>query len=112
MPMWKRAAQPAEAAGSGASETQPLDARQTHPEVTGMNRLPRVWAGCFQYRQSSRVMGKLNWPGARAGVAQAREATLAVDGLPGRATARAVWTVAARLPVSGVEAMKLKQTER
>lgn len=50
-------------------------------------------------------MGKLNWPGARAGaplvVAQAREATLAVDGLPGRATARAVWTVAARLPVSG-----------
>jgi group II intron reverse transcriptase/maturase len=31
------------------------------PEVmTGLNRLLRGWAGYFQYRQSSRVMGKLN----------------------------------------------------
>lgn len=32
------------------------------PEVmTGINRLLRGWSGYFHYRQSSRVMGKLNW---------------------------------------------------
>ena len=32
------------------------------PEVmTGLNRLLRGWSGYFHYRQSSRVMGKLNW---------------------------------------------------
>ena len=32
------------------------------PEVmTGLNRLLRGWSSYFHYRQSSRVMGKLNW---------------------------------------------------
>ena len=32
------------------------------PEVmTGLNRLLRGWSGYFHYRQSSRVMSKLNW---------------------------------------------------
>ena len=32
------------------------------PEVmVGLNRLLRGWSGYFHYRQSSRVMGKLNW---------------------------------------------------
>jgi len=35
---------------------------QRIPEVvTGLNRLLRGWSGYFHYRQSSRVMGKLNW---------------------------------------------------
>lgn len=35
---------------------------QRIPDVmTGLNRLLRGWSGYFHYRQSSRVMGKLNW---------------------------------------------------
>jgi group II intron reverse transcriptase/maturase len=35
---------------------------QRIPEVmAGLNRLLRGWSGYFHYRQSSRVMGKLNW---------------------------------------------------
>ena len=29
--------------------------------MSGLNRLLRGWSGYFHYRQSSRVMGKLNW---------------------------------------------------
>jgi group II intron reverse transcriptase/maturase len=35
--------------------------RRIPEAMTGVNRLLRGWSGYFPYRQSSRVMGKLNW---------------------------------------------------
>lgn len=35
--------------------------RRIPEAMTGLNRLLRGWSGYFHYRQSSRVMGKLNW---------------------------------------------------